>query len=452
MGLIIYFLLPINLSPLFSSSALQPKEVFFTLPNELKVLLINRPASRLIHLVLGVAFGSRDEEASHYGLAHFLEHIILFRGTRSISLDQLYQELRQHGAWVNAHTGRDVTLFELSLPAEELHSGLPHFIDLIFNLNITEEELDQEKEIILEEMNLQKSEPLSLATDLAYAHLFPGHAYAHSIVGEKETVINLSREEIMKAYETYYQPANCSLAVVGEVENGSVEKIIRQHFSRLEGAKVTRPVLASPSPLSKIARVGRKLGELQTHLVIAGPAPDLYSPEQYAFDVLIAILGRGLNPLLVTALGTKRIPLAGVSISYYSHQYAGIWLMHLVLEPKNASLAETAVLRFLRQLPQENYSPDDVLGELKDYIFDYLGSGKNLVRLAAEKALEDGYSLASSAAMFLLLMGGKTLPPYLETVNKVTSSDLRRVASKYMAKPELVVITVEPETKKEEKD
>jgi len=445
------FLSSLILDPvdLFPSSTLspEPKEVSFTLDNQLRVLLIDRPNSPLVHLVLAIGFGSRDETPETYGLAHCLEHLVLFRGTRSKEIEVINRSLRQKGAWVNGHTSRDLTLFELSLPAQAFAAGLKDFIDLVFNAQIEEAELEQEKEIILEEMSLQASEPLSLAASVAYENLFPGHPYAHPLIGTKETISQLTAATIMEAYHHYYSPANCALSVVGDLNQGQLEKIIRDYFGQLKGEIVNRPPIAPPAPLAKTIRLTEELDESQSHLLIAFRAPNFSQLEQYSFDLLTAILGQGLNPLLALALNSRRVPLANLAISYYSHQYSGVFFIHLIVEPKYVSNAENEALRFLRQLHRENFSPDDVLGESRDYIYDFLQSAKNLVKLNAARSLEDGLSLAAAVSSYLLLLGETQLPSYLETIDRLQSSDLRQTASRYLGRPEAVVVVINPKKK-----
>ena len=438
------FLLITFIFPLTGVLQAEKNEVNLVLENGLKVLLINRAGSPLVHVVLGVGFGSRDETPSAYGLAHFLEHTLLFRGKRSKPVEEIHAELKRIGAQINGHTGLDATLFELSVPQEKLEAGLNNFVDLIFNFNLDEEDLSQEKEIILEEMNLQASEPLSLALSLAYENLFPGHAYGHPLIGRADRVKELKIDQVTLAHREFYSPANCSLVVVGDLKAGKIEELIKKYFGQLKGEKKSRPAIEPPAPLGKITRLEKEMDVQQSHLIVACRGPDISSPDQYAFDLLTTIMGRGLNPWLAMVLGSRRISVANLSISYNSHRYSGILIIHLILEPRNVNLAEREISRSLRQLHQENFSPDDVLGEARDYFFDFLSSAKKQVQLSAEKALEDGRKLASSIALYLLLLEGITLPPYLETIEKMTSTDLRRAASRYLSRPEMAIIIINP--------
>ncbi|MCX7973283.1 MAG: insulinase family protein [Candidatus Aminicenantes bacterium] len=443
--LLIFLIIILGQPPLiFPQTSPRQTEINFRLENGLKVFLLDRPNSPLVNLVLAVGYGSRDEQSEEYGLAHFLEHLILFRGKRSRPVEEIHQDLKRTGGWINGHTSLDATIFELSMPINGFEEGLRNFIDLIFNLNLEEEDIAKEKEIILEEMNLQVSEPFSLAVSLAYEQLFPSHAYGHPVIGRPDTIKELSLEQVIKTHRTYYSPANCALAAVGDLKTIRLEDLIRKYFGPLRGEKISRPSINNPPSLGKIGRAEKELDEKQSHLLFACRAPDISSVDQYAFDLLTAILGRGINPLLIMALGSRRISVANVLVSYNSHRYSGVMLIYLILEPKNVTLAEREVNRWLRQIHQENFSPDDVLGEAKDYIFDFLNAAKKQIKLEAEKSLEDGLKLASSVALYLLLLEDMKLPPYIDTIDKMSSTDLRRVASKYLSRPEMAIVVINP--------
>lgn len=228
------------------------------------------------------------------------------------------------------------------------------------------------------------------------------------------------------------------------MQDGRIEELIKNYFGPIKGEKKSRPIVKAPSPLEKTFRIEKEMDEQQSHLLFACRAPGITSYDQFAFDLLATIMGRGPNPLVALLLGSRRISVAKLYVSYNSHMYSGILLIHLVLDPKNVNLAEKEVSRWLRQLHQENFSPDDVLGEAKDYIFDFLTSAKRQVQLNAERSLEDSLKLASSVALYLLLLEETTLPPYIETIDKMNSTDLRRAASKYLSRPEMAIIAINP--------
>ena len=102
----------------------------------MEVFLYERHTLPLLNMVMAVNLGSKDESEETNGLVHLLEHYILFRGTKSRSSEQITQDIRRHGAYFNAHTGRDMALFEISIPSEYSDFALENQKDILFNLEI----------------------------------------------------------------------------------------------------------------------------------------------------------------------------------------------------------------------------------------------------------------------------------------------------------------------------
>lgn len=422
----------------------EKNEFSFVLPNEMKAVIIDRPGSSLINLVMAVGFGSRDELPSNYGLAHLLEHALLFQGKRSKPVKEIHRELKGIGAYVNAQTGLEATFFELVIPLEKLEEGLQNFVDLIFNFSLTRDDLAKEKEIILEELYLQASEPNTLGLSLVYESLFPGHPYGHPIIGRAQTIKELSVEEVLKNYQDFYSPANCALAIVGSLAEVNIEELVRKHFGQIQGKKKERRDVQALPPLQKVIRIEKELDEPQSYFFLACRISNINQDEHHTFDVLAKVIGGRFNPLLAIYLNSRLIPVGNIYVSYDFYRYAGVFLIRLILDPTYVSNAEVEVNRWLRQLHHQNFSPDDVLSADKEYIFDFFQSSKNQVKLSAETSMEDGLKLASSIALNLLLFEDLSPLPNPELIDRLKSSDLRRVAWKYLRQPEMAIVVINP--------
>ena len=149
----------------------------FELENGMKVFLYERHALSLLNIVFAFDLGTKNESEETNGLVHILEHYILFRGTELRTGEEIGQDIRSHGAYFNAHTGRDLATFELSLPSEFTDFALENQREILFQLKLTQEELDKEKQIILEELSQIKDDPFKYATSLVYQNLFQNHPY-----------------------------------------------------------------------------------------------------------------------------------------------------------------------------------------------------------------------------------------------------------------------------------
>lgn len=419
----------------------------FELENGLKVFLLEKRSFPLVNVVAGIDVGSKDETAGTSGLVHMLEHYVLFRGTELRSGSEISQDVRRHGAYFNAHTGQDLTIFEISVPAEAAEFALRNQKDILFNLKLTQEALDSEKEVILEELNQLEDDPEKYATSLVYQNLFKAHPYGSPLQGNKETIGAVTVEKMQEFYKHYFVPGNCSLAVVGDFESKDMEEKIRGIFGEIKGPAVERPKFSPAERLEKSVELEVEMDVEKAYLVIGTLAPDYNSPDQYAMDILTEIFGRNVNPMLNSVLRGNRQLAETVFMAYHAHEYGGVVLVYITLDPKNLKAARRETINFLRKSRDANFSPDDFFGEQRIYAYDFLGGAKNQILYNAYRSQERGLALAVSLARYMLLKRGEEDTPFLENINKVNSTDLRKTVAKYLSRGNYVVVSVVPKKK-----
>jgi len=418
---------------------------YFALDNGLKVFLLEKRNVPLINVAAAVNLGSKDETAETSGLVHVLEHYILFRGTETRSGSEISRDIRRHGAYFNAHTGQDLAFFEISVPASSADFALSNQKDILFRLKITPEELEIEKEIILEEFLQLEDDPFKYATSLVYQNLFRGHPYASPLIGDPEVIKNLTVDRIASLYTRYFVPPNCAIAVVGDFSLKDMEEKVRQVFSDLKGEVPLPPDFAPARPPEAAVDLEIEMDVQKAYLVIAVAAPDFNSPEQYAMDVLTEVLGRGVNPLLYSALNQgQRKLVETIMMAYQPHRYGGAVLAFFTLEPKNLGPAKREAVRYLRMAREENFAPEDIPGEQQMFAFDHLGSAKNQIKYNAYQAQEKGLSMAASLAQFMILREDQAESRYLESIDRVKSGDLRSVAGKHLGRANYVTVSIIP--------
>lgn len=439
MLLIMILILSFSL-PLFGTEESPTK--YFKLDNGLQVLFYERHTLPIINLVFAVNVGSKDETEETNGLVHILEHLILFRGTEFRSGSEISQDIRRHGAYFNAHTDRDLALFEMSLPSEHLDFALQNQKEVIFHLKLTQEELDKEKKVILEELSQIEDDPLKYATSLVYQNLFTNHPYQKPIPGKKEIIEGATVEQIENFYQKYFDPSNIALAVVGDFPSEEAEKKVKDIFGALESRSVTPSKFEKIQSLEKTIEVEKKMDVNQAYLVIGMLGPDYNHPDQYAIDLLTHILGQGVNPMLNIALRERRRLVHSATMSYDSLKYGGAILIYITCEEKHIKMATSKTIQFLKNTRSENYSEDDYYGNERFFSVDYLASSKNQIKLAFQQSQEKGLNLAMSLARFMLLNEENIRGSFTDNIEKISSSDLRRTAGEYLSRGKYVIISI----------
>lgn len=416
----------------------------FSLANGLRVFLLEKPDLPLVNIVTAVNVGSKDETDETSGFVHILEHCVLFAGTRSRSGDEVSRDIRAHGAYFNAHTAQDVSVFEISLPAESADFGLRNQKDILFDFTLGQDKLEQEKAVILEEINQTEDDPARYATSLLLQRLFEGHPYGRPVYGRRDTVKSATVNAVLAFHAKYFVPDNCALSVVGDFSAQDMEEKVRTLFEPLKKSGLSPARLAPAALLKKGVTVKEEKDVKEATLAIGFVAPNFNHPDQYAMHLLTEIMGRGINPLLNSALNSRQDLIKTLGMAYFANLLGGAVVVSLTLDPKNAAYAAQEAVSFLKKAHGLNFSRSDVAGDEQYAVFDYLESAKNRIHFSAEEAEESGLALASSLARFMILNTRENPGRYLDHIAKVDSGDLRKAISNYFSRGESVVVMILP--------
>ena len=417
----------------------------FVLDNGLRVFLYEKRDVPLVNIVTGFDVGSKDETEATSGLVHLLEHCVLFRGTATRSGPDVAADIRRHGAYFNGNTSQDLAVFEISLPSGQADFGLRNQKDILFGLSLTQADIDAEKSVILEEYSQMEDDPERSAADLVLQDLFAGHPYGRSVYGRREVIEGATSEALGAFYRKYFVADNCALAVVGDFAIADMEARVRDVFGSLPrtGFKPDAFPMAAPLKRSSSRRIERDVRE--GYLYIAFAAPDYNSPDRYVMAVLVEALGRGVNPLLGGYLRSLRDSVQNVSMTHLAFRYGGAAVVSVQADPKDLAAVERAAVAFLNRAHGQSYSRKDFASpEAEQGAFDYLEMAKNQIRFASGQAEESGLQLASSLVRYMLLNTRPDPGSYLERIGRVDSGDLRKAASRYLARGECAAVSIVP--------
>jgi len=432
--------------PFYSQEKDQTK--YFELENGLRIFLYEKHTLPLVNLVFAVDLGTKDESDETSGLVHILEHYILFRGTEFRSGSEIGQDIRRHGAYFNAHTSLDVATFEMSLPSEYADFALRNQKEILFNLKLSQKELDEEKKVILEELSNIQDDPLKYATSLVYQNLFKDHPYQKPAYGKKEIIEASTVEQVEEFYRKFFVPNNFTLAIVGDFKIEEMEGKVKDIFGDLAKKEIAFVKYEKARIPEKTVEIEQEMDVNQAYLVIGMIGPDFNHPDQYGIDIITEILGRGLNPMMRYRLRGRRDLVHSVSMGYGAYKYGGAIFIYITLDSKNVNFAKREAINFLKDTRSLDYSKKDLVGESQLYVFDYLESAKNQIKFKFHRSQEEGLNIASSLARYMLLNENEERGRYLENIEKISSSDLRKVAGNYLSKGRYVIASIFPKKKK----
>lgn len=384
-----------------------------TLTNGLRVVCETIPYVRSVSIGFWVVCGSRDEGPREQGISHLIEHMV-FKGTKNRTSREIAEAIDSVGGHLNAFTTKEYTCFYLKIIDRHLRLGLELLADLVANALLSTEDLEKEKNVILEEIKSYEDSPDELVYDLLTQTILDGHPLAHSILGTPETVTNFTREDLISYKERFYTPDNSCLAVAGNVDFQEMFGDMEKFWAGLSGK--TQRKEAFPFKVEGKSNLRKKETE-QVHLCLGVPGFPRQHEERYTVLVLDAILGGSLSSRLFQELREERGLVYTTGSQYAAFKDTGLFMIYAGTSLKHLPDVISIIRRQLKELKEKEISEEE-LNRAKEQI-------KGNLWLSLENTTNRMSRLAKSELFF-----GRHIPPeeVISNVDKVTAEDLLRVS------------------------
>ena len=176
-----------------------------TLDNGLRIVTQNMPGLETVYMGIFNSVGNRDEKKEINGAAHFLEHMA-FKGTKSKTALQISDTIENVGGNINAYTSKEITAYTVSLLGDDLPLGIDILTDILQNSIFDEKELNKERGTIIQEIGMYLDVPASMVGDYFFEKAYPNQAMGRSILGPKDIIEKISRNEIINFMNEHYNP------------------------------------------------------------------------------------------------------------------------------------------------------------------------------------------------------------------------------------------------------
>ncbi len=316
--------------------------------------------SAAIGIWIGV--GSRFETPAQAGVSHFLEHL-LFKGTPGRSAKAIAEHFDGLGASVNAGTGRDYTV----LYTRVLDSHVEAAFDVLADMAVRPiyADLDQERQVVIEEIAMYEDEPDEIVSDLASAAVFPDQPLGRPVIGYADVIERISRDEIAGFHQAHYTAPNIVVAAAGAIEHAQVEELAARVLAGLPASGVPARIEAAvPGPPT--TRIREKATE-QVHLCLTGPGIDRDDPRRFAHAVLDTLLGGSMSSRLFQEIREKRGLSYSVGSYTVGYSDAGQVAVYLGTREDNLSTACEVLGTELRRLANE-LVPDEEIRRTKEHL------------------------------------------------------------------------------------
>ena len=409
------------------------------LPGGLRVVSERLAGVRSASVGVWVGVGSRDESATLHGCSHFLEHL-LFKGTSTRSALDISIELDAVGGEFNAFTAKEYTCFHARVLDEDLPLAVDVLGDMITDSLITAEDVEAERDVILDEIAMHDDDPDDVVHNLFAAQAWgPDTPLGRDIAGTAESIAALTREQVHDFYRAHYRPATMVVAVAGNVDHDVLVEQVATAFGRngfLDGDE--RPVpprgAVAPVPIHPgTVTTTRPFEQVNVVLGKAGMARD--DERRFALGALNTALGGGTSSRLFQEVRERR----GLAYSVYSfgshHADSGLVGVAVGCLPAKLDDVLAVVRTELAKVAAEGITEAE------------LARGKGQLRGGLVLGLEDSGSRMSRLGKGELVHHDQlSIDEVLARIDAVTVEDVRRVAAEVFGGPEILA-SVGPEAR-----
>jgi len=374
------------------------------------------PHLRSVSLGVWIKCGSRFEGEDNTGISHFIEHL-LFKGTKTRSAEEIAKAIDSVGGQLNAFTEKEYVGFYAKVLDEHLPFAFDLMSDIVLNPTFPVHEIQRERNVIFEEINMVEDSPQELILDIYMENFWKGHPLGRPISGTKKSVAQIARSDVRKFFEDNYNANNTVIAIAGNIRHREVYKLAERYFSGLEPGVTANPGLPPKIHAGRLIR--RKAHLEQTHICLGTVSPPVASEERYCLHLLSNILGGGVSSRLFQNIREKR----GLVYSIYSmlnlYYDAGALVVYAGTAPGNASQVVDLTLKEFAKLRDQLVSSQE-LRRAKENI-------KGSVMLSLESSSSRMTHLAQQLIYYRRFY---KLEEILGAVERVTAREIRHLANR----------------------
>ncbi|MDW8801014.1 pitrilysin family protein [Clostridium sp. A1-XYC3] len=388
----------------------------FKLNNGLRVVVENIEYVNSVSVGLWVKNGSRNEDKNNNGISHFIEHMF-FKGTKNRSALQIAECIEDVGGQINAFTGKEATCFYIRALDSHLDLALDVISDMLFNSKFLEEDIEKEKSVITEEINMSEDSPEDVLSDLHSTAIWGEASISLPILGTEKTVKSFTREQILDYINSYYIPENSVISISGKFDMGSIEKLVEKYFGNWNSTDKRVTEYSKPKLLSN--NLFKKKSIEQLHISLAMTGIETGNEDIYTLLLLSNVLGGGASSILFQKIREEK----GLCYSIYSYISAfvntGVVSVYTSLNPKYAVDAISMIKDEINKFVKNSIS-DEKLIKSKEQL-------KGSYFLGLESTSSRMFSNGKSV---LFLNRINTPEDLMEKINKIDRTKLDDVMQK----------------------
>ncbi|MCH8244408.1 insulinase family protein [Patescibacteria group bacterium] len=402
------------------------------LKSGLRVLTIPQQNTRTVTVLLLVGTGSKYEEKRTNGISHFLEHMF-FKGTkkRPTPLD-IAGPIENVGGVLNAFTSQDLTGYYIKVDASHVDLALGMVADIFLNSLMPSPEIQKEKGVVIEEINMRKDSPMTHVADLWDQFLYKDQPAGWDVAGTKESVSRLTRNDLFSYMKSQYVAKNTVVCVAGNIVEKKIIKNVQKLFSQVSTKDFKRrPKVQETQKQPEVLLEFRKTG--QTQIALGSRGYTLSHKDRFAQEILAVILGGGMSSRLFMEIREK------LGLAYYIRTVSelspdtGYLATFAGLKNENVQKALKVIMKEYRKLAAKKVSLKE-LRNAKDRM-----KGQMALSLESSDAKAEFYGIQEILENHFF-----TPEEVYDRIEKVKVSDIQRVARNLFAGKNLNLVVLGP--------
>lgn len=396
---------------------MSPQQDYFhhTLPNGIRIIH-KQVKAEVAHCGIMINSGSRDEEDSEHGMAHFIEHV-LFKGTKRRKAYHILSRLEDVGGELNAYTTKEETFIYGTFLKEFYSRAIELICDITFNSIFPAKELEKEKEVIIDEINSYLDSPSEQIFDDFEEMIYEGHALGRNILGEPEKLKGFKREDVLAFIQKNYTTDNMVFCSVGQASPNQILKWVEKYLGDIpeKSSNNQRSPFLSYQPQQKIV----KRQTYQAHVVLGNQAYSRKDKNRLGLQVLNNLLGGpGMNSRLNLNIREKHGITYNLESHYSAYEDTGLFLVYLGTDQKYVN-------RTLRLVKAE-------LKKLRDKKLGTLQLHKAKLQVMGYMAISfesNNNKLAAYGKSFMLFNEVKSMQQIQKEIDAITAEQLLHIAN-----------------------
>jgi predicted Zn-dependent peptidase len=404
---------------------------FRKLKSGLKTIFLPNPGSQAVYVAVLVNTGTRDEEPSLNGVSHFIEHMV-FKGTEKRKAFHILNRLDSVGGELNAYTTKEQTCYYASVAKEHAERAVELLSDILLHSVFPEVEMEKEKSVIAEEIDMYQDYPEETIVEEFEAALYPNQAIGRPILGTRESLQKLTRKKVVQHCNSWYRANTLAVGICGDIPSEKALGILEKHFGELTRQQSPQHIMASP--VRKQFHLTSSKALQQSHVFMGHAAPSRNASDHWALQLVTNLLGGpAMNSRLNLSIREKHGLVYQISSTYTSFEDTGYVGIYFSSEEKKREKVIYLIQNELNRILKVGISQDALDKAIRQF------TGNALLQQDNRQSLLHFYLREVFQPAFL------PAEAYIEKIKSVTRDQVQQASEKYLNPDKFSLIEYFPE-------